>query len=116
MKNEKSWFQALISFASRCKWKMILSVLCSVISVFGGFVPFIGVYQILKQFIEGNTEPSQILYWCSICVAGYAVRLVFFAISTILSHVSAYTILETIRMEIADRLMKAPLGDRKSVV
>lgn len=111
MKNEKSWFQALISFASRCKWKMILSVLCSVISVFGGFVPFIGVYQILKQFIEGNTEPSQILYWCSICVAGYAVRLVFFAISTILSHVSAYTILETIRMEIADRLMKAPLGD-----
>lgn len=111
MKNEKSWFQALLSFASRCKWKMILSVLCSVISVFGGFVPFIGVYQILKQFIEGNAVPSQILYWCGICVAGYVVRLVFFAISTILSHVSAYTILETIRMEIADKLMKAPLGD-----
>ncbi|MEY8333595.1 ABC transporter ATP-binding protein [Lachnospiraceae bacterium 47-T17] len=90
---------------------MILSVLCSIISVFGGFVPFLGVYQILKLFIAGDCDVSQILFWCGFCVAGYLVRLLFFAVSTILSHVSAYTILETIRMEIADKLMKAPLGD-----
>lgn len=111
MKNEQTWFQALLSFAARCKGKMILSVLCSIISVFGGFVPFIGVYQILKLFIAGTVDISQIVFWCAFCVGGYAIRLVFFAISTILSHVSAYTILETIRMEIADKLMKAPLGD-----
>lgn len=111
MKGEQSWFQALLSFAARCKGKMILSVICSIISVFGGFVPFVGVYQILKLFIAGKVDTSGILFWCGICVAGYAVRLIFFAISTILSHVSAYTILETIRMEIADKLMKAPLGD-----
>ncbi len=111
MNNEQSWFQALLSFAARCKGKMILSVLCSIISVFGGFVPFLGVYQILKLFIAGDCDVSQILFWCGFCVAGYLVRLLFFAISTILSHVSAYTILETIHMEIADKLMKAPLGD-----
>lgn len=32
-------------------------------------------------------------------------------ISTILAHISAYTILEGIRLKIADRLMKAPLGE-----
>lgn len=111
MKKEQTWFQALLSFASRCKGKMIVSVLCSIISVFGGFVPFLGVYQILKLFIEGEENLSQILFWCGICVGGYVIRLLFFAISTILSHISAYTILETIRMEIADKLMKAPLGD-----
>jgi ATP-binding cassette subfamily B protein IrtA len=111
LENEQTWFQALLSFASRCKGKMIISVLCSIISVFGGFVPFLGVYQILKLFIEGKEDTSQILFWCGICVGGYVIRLVFFAISTILSHISAYTILETIRMEIADKLMKAPLGD-----
>lgn len=111
MKDEQSWFQALLNFAARCKGKMILSVLCSIISVFGGFVPFFGVYQILKLFIEENAEWSQILFWCGICIAGYAVKLLFFAISTILSHIGAYTILETIRMQIADKLMKAPLGD-----
>lgn len=106
MKNEKSWFQTLISFASQCRWKMLFSV----IGVFGGFVPFMGVYQILKGFIEANVKLSQIWYWCGVCAAGYVVKLVFFAISTILSHVSAYEILEIIRMEIADKLMKAPLG------
>lgn len=111
MKNEQSWIQALLAFTTRCRGKMILSVLCSIISVFGGFVPFLGVYQILKLFIEDGADVPPILFWCGICVAGYIVRLVFFAISTILSHVSAYNILETIRMEIADKLMKAPLGD-----
>lgn len=111
MKNEQTWFQALLSFAARCKGKMILSVLCSIISVFGGFVPFIGVYQILKLFIAGTVDTPRIIFWCAFCVGGYIIRLVFFAISTILSHVSAYTILETIRMEIADKLMKAPLGN-----
>lgn len=111
MNTEQSWGAALLSFASRCKGKMILSVFCSIISVFGGLVPFLGVYQILKLFIEGNVSVKQILFWCGICVTGYLVRLLFFAISTILSHISAYTILETIRMEIADKLMKVPLGE-----
>ncbi len=111
MNKEQSWGQALLSFASRCKGKMILSVICSIFSVFGGLVPFLGVYQILKLFIESSVSVEEILFWCGICVAGYLVRLLFFAISTILSHVSAYTILETIRMEIADKLMKAPLGE-----
>lgn len=110
-KTETSWFQALLQFASRCKAKMIISVITSIISVAGGLVPFLCVYQILKGFIEETIIPSQIFFWCLIGVGGYLVKLLFFAISTILSHVSAYTILETIRMEIADKLMKAPLGE-----
>lgn len=111
MKKKQSWFKALLSFAARCRWKMILSVLCSVISVLGGLVPFLGVYQIFIQFIEGSAEMERILYWCGICVLGYGIKLLFFAISTVLSHISAYTILETMRMQIADRLIKAPLGE-----
>ena len=34
----------------------------------------------------------------------------FYGISTTLSHISAYTILENIRLSLAQRLMKAPLG------
>lgn len=111
MGSNVTWFQALLFFAARCKGKMFLSVLCSIVSVFGGFVPFFGVYQILQLFIAGEGEGSQILFWCGICTAGYLVRLVFFGASTILSHVGAYTILESIRMEITDKLMKAPLGE-----
>ena len=54
MGSNVTWFQALLSFAARCKGKMILLVLCSIVSVFGGFVPFFGVYQILQLFIAGE--------------------------------------------------------------
>ena len=45
-----------------------------------------------------------------VCLAGYIVKLIFYAISTMLAHFSAYTILESMRLKIADRLMKTSLG------
>lgn len=108
---QQSWVKTLLEFAAPCKGKMILSVFCAVISVAGGFVPYLGVYQILRLFIEETVEWSEVLFWGSICVGGYLAKVLFYGISTELSHVSAYTILEGIRMKISDRLMGAPLGE-----
>lgn len=44
---KKSWVKTLLSFAEPCKGKMILSVLCAIFSVAGGFIPFWAVYKIL---------------------------------------------------------------------
>lgn len=111
MEKKQSWIKTLFSFAYGCKGKMILSVITSVVSVLGGLVPFFGVYKILKLFIEDTVNMHELLYWVGICVLGYTIKLVFFGISTILSHVSAYEILQEIRMRIANKLMKAPLGE-----
>lgn len=110
MKKE-SWIGTLLSFAGACRGKMIASVFFAVLSVAGGFIPYLGVYQILCRFIERTMTMKQVLFWCGICVAGYVIKLVCYGISTMLSHISAYTILEQIRLKIADRLMRAPLGD-----
>lgn len=53
---------------------------------------------------------ERILYWCGFCVTGHFIKVVFYGISTTLSHISAYTILENMRLTITNRLMKAPLG------
>lgn len=110
MKKKKSWFGTLFAFASRCKGKMTLSVLCAIVSVAGGIVPYYGVYKIIALFIEGTPTTDSLLYWSAVCLAGYLVKLLFYGFSTVLSHISAYTILEAIRLKIADKLMKAPLG------
>ncbi|MHB9945587.1 multidrug ABC transporter permease [Clostridium botulinum] len=107
---EKNWLITVLSFAKECKMKMIISVLCAIISVIGGLLPYVGVYQIIILFFNGRQTVKRILFWSVICLAGYVVKLVFYAISTTLSHFSAYTILENMRLKIADRLMKAPLG------
>ncbi|CUO17163.1 Putative multidrug export ATP-binding/permease protein SAV1866 [[Eubacterium] contortum] len=112
MKQQKeSWVKILFSFAGPCKGKMTLSVLCAVLSVAGGFIPFWAVYEILLAFINRTADLQGILFWCLVGAAGYLIRVLCFGISTILAHISAYTILEGIRMKIADRLMRAPLGE-----
>ncbi|AUN10630.1 multidrug ABC transporter permease [Clostridium botulinum] len=107
---EKNWLITVLFFAKECKMKMIISVLCAIISVIGGLLPYVGVYQIIILFFNGRQTVKDILFWSVICLAGYVVKLVFYAISTTLAHFSAYTILENMRLKIADRLMKAPLG------
>lgn len=107
---EKNWLGTVLTFASECRWKMIFSVLCAVISVVGGIVPYIGVYQIIISFFNGSKTIKSIVFWSMVCLAGYIVKLIFYAISTMLVHFSAYTILESMRLKIADRLMKTSLG------
>ena len=109
--HKESWVKTLLCFAKPCQKKMILSVLCAVLSVIGGFIPFWAVYKILLLFISRVATKNEILLWCLVGIGGYLIRVICFGISTILAHVSAYTILEGIRMKIADRLMKAPLGE-----
>lgn len=107
---QENWLKTLLSFAGPCSGKMVLSVLCAVVSVGGGFVPYLGVYRILRLFIENAVTPETLLKWAGICLGGYAVKVAFYAFSTMLAHVSAYTILEGLRLKVAGRLMHAPLG------
>ena len=108
---ERTWLGILLSFAAPCRGKMAASVVLAILSVAGGFVPYLGVYQIIRLFLERQANWEGILFWCGVCLAGYAVKVAGYALSTMLVHVSAYTILEGLRLQAADRLMGAPLGE-----
>ena len=59
---KESWVKILFSFASPCKGKMTLSVLCAILSVAGGFIPFWAVYEILLAFINQTVTLDGILF------------------------------------------------------
>ncbi|HHX2381806.1 hypothetical protein, partial [Staphylococcus aureus] len=40
MNNQTNWIKILSGFASDSKWKIMLSILLSIISVFSGLVPY----------------------------------------------------------------------------
>lgn len=110
MKKE-NWLITLLKFTTRTKGKMIASAICSMISVIGGFIPYISIYHLISIFIRGEIVWQNLFYWLMICFIGYMIMAVFFGLSTMLSHYCAYNILENIRMSIAKRLMQASLGD-----
>src|SRR5699024_5437500 len=74
---QRSWLAILLSFAGPCRGKLVLSVICAIISVAGGFVPYLGVYEILRLFIHQSASGMELLRWAGVCLAGYGVKVAF---------------------------------------
>lgn len=105
-----SWVREIFRFASASKGRMISAVIIELLSVTGGLLPYIGVYQIIVGFFEQTITKDRIVFWILFCVGGYTLKIWGHAIATTFSHVAAYRILEQIRLAMTRKLMKAPLG------
>ena len=112
MKTEKkSWMKALFAYASGEKKRLALAVVLSVLSVVLGLVPFYCMYRMICLFPAGAAATAEIVRWCLIALAVYGAKILLFSLSTGVSHAMAYTILESLRLRLADRFLHAPLGD-----
>jgi len=110
MEKKKGTFASVFSFAGQARLKMAVSILCEVVSVAGGLLPYLGVYRIILIFFDGNPTMDILLPWIYLCVGGYVIKQVFHGLSTSFSHISAYCILENIRLALAEKLVRVPLG------
>lgn len=108
---KKSFINVLFSYAGGEKKKMILSVILSVISVMLGLVPFYCMYELISLFVTDAVTTGEIVKWCLIALLSYALKILTFTLSTGTSHSMAYTILEGLRLRLADRFLHAPLGN-----
>ena len=108
---KKSFINALFAYADGEKKKMILSVVLSVLSVLIGLVPFYCMYELICLFAADAVTAADIIRWCALALIAYAIKIIAFALSSGTSHSMAYTILESLRLRLADRFLHAPLGN-----
>ena len=108
---KKSWTDALFAYAEGEKKKLALSVVLSVVSIMLGLLPFYCMYEIICMFVSGAVAASDIVKWCLLALAAYLGKILAFTLSTGISHSMAFTILEALRLRLADRFLHAPLGD-----
>ena len=108
---KKSWTSALFAYAEGEKKQLILSVILSVLSVMLGLVPFYCMYALICLFVAGTATAALAVKWCLLALLAYAVKILLFSLSTGTSHAMAYTILEGLRLRLADRFFHAPLGN-----
>lgn len=109
--SRKSWIGALFAYAGGEKRRLAVSVVLSVLSVTLGLVPFVCMYRLLCLFADGTVTAAGIVTWCLLSLAAYAAKIVLFTLSTGTPHAMAYTILEGLRLRLADRFLHAPLGN-----
>ena len=107
---KKNWTDALFAYAEGEKGRMGLSVVLSVLSVAAGLVPFYCVYALLCRVVDGTATAGTAVRWCLIALAVYLLKILLFTLSTGVSHAMAYSILEGLRLRLADRFLHAPLG------
>ena len=108
---KKSFVNALFAYAEGEKKKMVLSVILSVISVMSGLLPFYCMYEVVSVFADGTAALGEVVKWCLFALLAYILKILTFSLSTGVSHSMAYTILEALRLRLADRFLHAPLGD-----
>ncbi len=107
----KSPISILFAYSGGEKKKLILSVALSVLSVMLGLVPFYCMYRMICLFVSGTADASSVIGLCLSALAAYAAKILTFTLSTGVSHSMAYTVLEGLRLRLADRFLRAPLGD-----
>ena len=110
-KKKKGWFSCLMDYASGSRGRLAVSTCLSVVSVLAGLLPYFCIYRIIEHFISGTVTMYLIFTWSGLALAAYMVKILFFGLSTGLSHYAAYHILEGLRLRVADRLLHAPLGE-----
>ncbi len=110
MNNQTNWIKILSGFASDSKWKIMLSILLSIISVFSGLVPYWAVFKIILMMINNAYTINSIMVYTFIALIAYISQVCCFGASTMLSHITAYEILSEIRKKLARKLMHLPLG------
>ena len=108
---KQGWLANLLSYAADSKKELLASMILSVVSIVSGLVPYYCMYRIIDAFILGAAAASTILRWCGLALGAYIVKVLFFGLSTGISHHAAYTILEGLRLRVADRFLHAPLGE-----
>lgn len=108
---KKSWTSALFAYAGGEKKRLAPSVVLSVLSVMLGLVPFYCMYALICLFVDGTATAALAVRWCLLALLAYVVKILLFSLSTGTSHAMAYTILESLRLRLADRFLHAPLGN-----
>jgi ATP-binding cassette, subfamily B, bacterial IrtA/YbtP len=111
----KSGVFRLVQIAGSKKWWLIGSMTLAVCSAVAQFLPFISVYKILTELAENAMSPELInkefvWHWAYIALSGIVLFGLFLFASTMLSHVAAFNILYELRVQIARKLVRLPLG------
>lgn len=111
----KTGLARLIEIAGTKRWLLVGAMSLAVITAVMQFVPIIAVYKILIELAEHALDLSLIdkayvWQWGYIALGAFLAFGVLTFASTMLSHFAAFNILYEIRMQLAQKMARLPLG------
>ena len=114
-KKRKTGIPRLIEIAGSKKWWLVGSMILAVAASIAQFTPFVAVYMIIKELAAHATDvqlldKSVIWRWGFISLGAICLYGILIYASLMLSHIAAFNILYELRVAIARKLARLPLG------
>lgn len=100
----------LLGFARRCTGLLSASVALAVTGAVCGMIPYIAVSVMISRLYRGGSAAADMIFWAAVAFAGYAGSVGAGTLSTMLSHKAAFSIIKTIREDMAAKMARMPLG------
>ena len=100
----------LMELAAPYKGEYVLSVILAILGVAAGLLPFFAVSKIVVLLMNGETTVSVYMEWCLIAGIGFLGKVCFANFSTLVSHTATFATLAEIRLKLADKLTRVPMG------
>ena len=100
----------LMELAAPYKGEYVLSVILAILGVAAGLLPFFAVSKIVILLMDGETSVSVYMEWCLIAGIGFLGKVCFANFSTLVSHTATFATLAEIRLKLADKLTRVPMG------
>ncbi len=112
---KKSGLVRLFEIAGTKKWWLIGAMILAVLSSVAQFVPYISVYKVLEELAANTTNPSLIdmafiWQWGYVALGSFILFGGLLFSSLMLSHIAAFNILYELRMKLAQKLVRLPMG------
>ena len=100
----------LMELAAPYKGEYVLSVILAILGVAAGLLPFFAVSKIVILLMDGETSVAVYMEWCLIAGIGFLGKVCFANLSTLVSHTATFATLAEIRLKLADKLTRVPMG------
>lgn len=85
-------------------------ILVAVLGVIFGVLSYIAVYKLLMLFYNAEATTKRIIDYVLFIFCSLIFQLIFHYVSTAISHKTAFSILEDVRIAITEKMMRIPLG------
>lgn len=111
----KTGLLRLIELSGTKKWWLLGSMLLAVLATVAQFTPYVAAYRILMELAAHAADPSGIdagfiRHWGFVSLGAILLFGVLLFCSAMLSHIAAFNILYELRVALARKLARLPMG------
>jgi ATP-binding cassette subfamily B protein IrtA len=105
---------ALARFARGARGRLAVAALLAAVSTAAELVPLYALYRVVAPLVAGPApapgDAGDLTGWAWAALAGVVARYVLFGLAMYVSHLAAYDLLYRLRLRMAERLGRVPLG------